>query len=67
MVHHVLKYTWGVGESERHHLEFEQYIASSEYCLPFVRFFHADEVEPVFEVYFREPLCSMDSVLQFLH
>jgi len=48
MIHHVLEGGGGIGQPERHHLEFEETVAGSKCGFPFIPLFYLDEVEPVF-------------------
>jgi len=63
MVHHILEGGRCIRQSEWYDLEFEEAIVGSERCFPFVAFSNSDEVKPVFEVHFREPLGPLNSVL----
>ena len=67
MIHHVLEGRWRIGEAERYYLEFIQAVAGSKRGFPFVSLPHLDEVEPVFKIHLGEPLCSLDSIMEFLH
>jgi len=49
MVHHTLEGRRGVGESERHYLEFKQPVPGSECDFPFVSFY-SYKVEPILQV-----------------
>ena len=62
VVHEVLEYSWGIGESKGHDLIFEEAITSPECCFPFIAFSNTDIGIADPEIDFGEMLGSPEAV-----
>jgi len=67
MIHHVLEGLGRISETKWHYLKLLQAVASAKYGFPLISFSDPNQVKPVLEVHFGEPLSALNPVLQYLH